>query len=240
MKQEVIDKMAQIVKDTMTMFQSDFEQDKERLAGYDGKFIWQIAPTHTHLHLCDNGYLDGLLENEATLYRFCQNSTWETACIEGSMRDDTFYKYDDDTGLFEQCTQNDAKIAWDISKTSALNRWRLRNQKELPTNFKVRIEFASKETRQYFIEQLKFAWQHNDNSLIDCLHRFRNYRKVGQNHKVVIGRDFSERSFVFHEDYGNGRYGLNGGIIFHGYPDEGYRENSSVQLTPSYGWSIHT
>ena len=210
------------------------------LDGYDDKFIWQIAPTHTHLHLCGKEYLDKALENEATLYAFCQNSTWAAACIEGSMRDDKFYCYNNDTGVFEECTQDDARIKWDISKTAALNRWQLYNMEVLPTDFKVRIEFMSSETRKYFIEQARYAAKHNDSSLIDCLKRFRSYMKRGKSHKIVIGRDFTDRSFVFHEDYGNGRYGLNGGIIFHGYPEEGYKENCSVQLNPSYGWSIHT
>ena len=240
MRQEIIDKMSQIVKETMTMFQSDFECDLEMLSEYEGKFIWQVAPTHTHLHLCSKEYLDKQLESEVALYDFCQGNTWADACINGSMRDDLFYRYDDETGLFEICSQQDAKAAWDISKTAALNRWQLYNQKALPTDFKVRVEFGDNEVRRYFIEQLRFARQHNDSSLLNCVKRFHNYRKVSSKQRIVISRDFSERSFLFCEDYGNGRWGLNGGIIFHGYPEEGYKENCSVQLTPSYGWSIHT
>lgn len=240
MRQDVIDKMAKIVQKTMTMFQSDFERDLEMLNGYDGKFIWQIAPTHTHLHLCSKDYLDKILESESNLYYYCQGQTWAGACIEGATADDTFYSYDDESGVFETCSKIEARVKWDISKTAALNRWKLYNEAELPTDFKVRIKFGSDEIRQYFIEQLRYAHQHNDISLLNCVKRFRNYTKRCAGHKIVIGRDFSDRSFLFHEDYGNGHYGLNGGIIFHGYPEEGYKVNDSVQLTPTYGWSIHT
>lgn len=240
MTQEVINKMAEIVQNTMTMFQSDFEQDKKTLDGYFGKFIWQIAPTHTHLHICGNDYLNKLVEEERVRYAWCQGDTWADACIDIAQEDEKFYCYDDETDEFYETTKEDAKTKWGISKRAALNRWSLYSCMALPTDFKVRIEFASLETRRYFIEQLRYASQHNDNSLIDCVRRFRNYRKAGAQHKIVISRDFADRSFQFYEDYGNSKYGLNGGIIFHGYPSEGYRENFSVQLTPSYGWSIHT
>lgn len=232
--------MKQIVSETMTMFQSDFERDLEILKGYEGKFIWQIAPTHTHLHLCGSRYLDEVLENEATLYAYCQNITWAGVCIEGSTSDDKFYVYDDETGEFFESSKDSVRKKWETCKTAALNRWTVRNCKELPTDFKMRISFNCEKTRIYFIEQVRYAIQHNDNSLLDCVRRFRNYTKRGPLHRIVIGRDYSYRSFTFYEDYGNQRYGIYGGIIFHGYPNEGYRENYSVQLNPSFGWSIHT
>lgn len=34
--------------------------------------------------------------------------------------------------------------------------------------------------------------------------------------------------------------GLVGGLIFHGAPADGYKENGSVLLNPCYGWSSHT
>ena len=240
MKQEIIEKMQQIVDETMKAFLCDFEQDLKDLNGYNGKFIWQVADTHTHLHLCDKEYLDKVLENEATLYAYCQGSTWPDACLDCVWAGETIYSYDDDKDVFCEISREEAKRRWKISKESALARWQLYHMEGLPTDFKIHIEFMCPDTRKYFIEQVRYAAQHNDNSLLDCLRRFRSYMKRGAAHKIMIGRDFTDRSFVFHEDYGNGRYGLNGGIIFHGYPDEGYKENCSVQLNPSFGWSIHT
>lgn len=240
MKQEIIVEMQKIVDKTMEAYLSDFAQDLKDLSDYNGKFIWQVAKSHTHLHLCDSEYLDKVLENEATLYAYCQGDTWAGACLDCVWLDEKIYSYNDDDGVFCEITRDEAKRRWEISMEAALNRWQLHHMSGLPTDFKMRIEFMSPDTRKYFIEQARYAAQHNDSSLLDCLRRFRHYMKRGRGHKIVIGRDFSDRSFVFHEDYGNGRYGINGGIIFHGYPEEGYKENCSVQLNPTYGWSVHT
>ena len=240
MKREVIEQMQEIVDGMMTSYLSDFDRDLELLAGYNGKFIWQVAPSHTHLHLCSNEYLDKLLENEATLYAYCQDSTWPGACLESNFEGEKIFSYDDDKDVFSEISREEAKRRWGICKTAALNRWQLYNMETLPTDFKVKIEFRFPEVRKYFMEQVRYASQHNDDSLLNCLRRFRNYMKRYATHKIVISRDFTDRSFVFSEEFGNGRYGLNGGIIFHGYPEEGYKENCSVQLTPSYGWQIHT
>lgn len=240
MKQAVIDQMQKIVDETMTSFQSDFEKDLQQLMGYNGKFIWQVAPSHTHLHLCSKQYLDELLEHEPTLYAYCQNSTWAGACLANKWTGEKIYSYDDSKDVFSEISREEAIRRWNICKNAALNRWQIYHMETLPTDFKVRIEFRFPEVKQYFMEQVRYASQHNDTSLLDCLRRFRHYMKRGAAHKIVISRDFTDRSFQFLEDYGNGKYGLNGGIIFHGYPEEGYKENCSVQLTPSYGWQIHT
>ena len=239
MKQEIIEKMQEIVEKTMTSFKADFyDYDTKKLAEYECEFIWQIAPTHTHLHIIGNEYLDTLLDDEHVLYDCCQGNTWPDVWLNYYCSDEVVYHYDGERLM--PMPKEMAKSLWGAVKKQAFERWIERNDKELPSDFKVRIEFRTPDTRKYFIEQAHYALQHNDTSLMDCLRRFRHYMKKGAAHKIVICRDFSERSFTFYEDYGNERYGLNGGIIFHGYPEEGYRENCSVQLTPSYGWSIHT
>lgn len=71
-------------------------------------------------------------------------------------------------------------------------------------------------------------------------HEQRDYRPV----EVNVYSDWEKHSFYFEEEYKDedlkGKVSLNGGIIFHGVPEEGYRPAMSVQLCPSYGWSIHT
>lgn len=244
MKQHIIDKMQEIVEETMTNFKNDFyEHDLKELADYDGPFIWQISPTHTHLHRCGNEYLDKLLQIEAVLYSCCQGISGTDCCLEYNDSQEKIYCYEPKIGVLTVLAKRDrnyAKDMWNKAKEDALKRWCAYNKKELPTDFKVRIAFVSPDVRKYFIEQAHYAFQHNDDSLLDCVRRFRRYTKKGMHHRIVICKDFSNRSFMFYEDFGDGRYGIYGGIIFHGYPEEGYRENSSVQLTPSYGWSIHT
>lgn len=58
--------------------------------------------------------------------------------------------------------------------------------------------------------------------------------------EVRICSDFDEHCFGFGIIRKDGTLLLNGGIIFHGLPDEGYKVNGSVEISPSYGWATHT
>jgi hypothetical protein len=87
-------------------------------------------------------------------------------------------------------------------------------------------------------EQLRFASEHEDTSLQNCIMRFFLY----QGTEVRISNDFAPRSFYF-QLMDKERYSMNGGIIYHGAHDNGGDGSSptfSVNLTPIKGWSIHT
>lgn len=58
--------------------------------------------------------------------------------------------------------------------------------------------------------------------------------------KCVISSDFCEHSFCFALYREDGSLWMNGGLIFHGFPESGYKTNGSVQLSGSYGWASHT
>ena len=68
----------------------------------------------------------------------------------------------------------------------------------------------------------------------------KKYEDPNMEYESTISSDFCEHSFGFSDQRVNGQISLCGGIIFHGFPDEGYTENGSVMLSPSYGWSRHT
>lgn len=88
-------------------------------------------------------------------------------------------------------------------------------------------------------ESMAFAKSIRDTSLEECLSRLSKHPRLGIDHYIKLTSDFSEHGYLFFENL-NGECRMNGGIIYHGNPKEGYKENSSIQLTPSYGWSIHT
>jgi hypothetical protein len=93
-------------------------------------------------------------------------------------------------------------------------------------------------------EQLEFAKTINDESLQHCLDNIKrveeNYKERGQTIETEIYLDWAKRSFAFYRKTPEGQCILNGGIIYHGSPNEGYQEGGSVQINPSYGWQIHT
>jgi len=90
-------------------------------------------------------------------------------------------------------------------------------------------------------ETLRFAESIQDNSLKECLDHL---RKVEENYPEVehnIYTDYMPRCFMFTRiEILTNRLRMNGGIIFHGTPQEGYRQNGGVQIENSYGWQIHT
>lgn len=86
---------------------------------------------------------------------------------------------------------------------------------------------------------MAFAKSISDTSLEECLARLSKHSRLGVDHYITIMSDFSEHGYLFFENL-NGECRMNGGIIYHGNHKEGYKENSSVQINPSYGWSIHT
>lgn len=95
-------------------------------------------------------------------------------------------------------------------------------------------------------EALDLAYEHEDTTLRNILKRLMeremNAQLDGEEMTIHIRRESGgKHCFLFSEVWANpNKYGLVGGIIFHGFPETGYKENFSVQLTPEYGWQMHT
>lgn len=242
MKESIIKQMSEIVRDIMRSNQTDFtEYDLKSLADYDGVFLWLVHPYHTHLLLLDHKNLAKMVESEAGLYMFCQRNTWEDACLNETNcgKETRLFLYNGGNEL-APVSLGFAKGYWEGLRDWTLFQWQAYHGMEpIPTDFNIPIVFASEETEAEYEKQLEYASQHNDESLKNCFERLRNRIKMGSDHYVRISQDYQERSFLFCHYYG-GQPHDNGGIIFHGYPDEGYRVANSVQLSPSYGWSTHT
>lgn len=99
---------------------------------------------------------------------------------------------------------------------------------------------------------LKYAREHDDDSLQGCLERIKKVEiyhnaDVLDPDKIIdtnIFIDFSPLSFVFvRVDLVSQKFRSNGGIIFHGKHDnggDGSAPTFSVNLIPCSGWAIHT
>lgn len=240
MKWQIIRQMSETVCDVMRSYQIDFySKDLNLLHDYEGEFIWQVSPTHTHLSLIDpNKMVKDMETNEYALYDYARNDTWAAACLNCRCSDELIFYYDGKSDMMVQIERDKAIATYNERKDEAIAIYK-QQVGVLPSDLKVRIEFASKEVRSEFIKQVKYAQEHEDGSLMDCVKHFQKYPKHTHDHKFVIYKDMCERCFQFTE-YLNGRVGLHGGIIFHGYPKEGYKQNGSCQIEPSYGWSTHT
>lgn len=100
------------------------------------------------------------------------------------------------------------------------------------------IEIRCKEHLQ---KCLNLAREHNDKTLENCVMRLVKYSIMPWCESVMLRKDsYGENCFYFECIDKNRNCALNGGIIFHGFPESGYKQNGSVQIDPSYGWHIHT
>lgn len=241
MKKEIIARMSAIVEKDMTSYRSDFyEYDIKALENYDGAFIWQVAQSHTHLTKCDvDAMVEEIKTNEASLYAYAQHQSWGAAVIAYKYYGEKLYYYgghEDDKGLVE-IPRDWAIECYNACTYKALGLCEAEGV-VLPTDFKVHVHFGDIATRREFIKYVRYAREHGDDSLLGCAKMFHNWRKVAHNHTVTIYKDaYNDKCFSFCEKRGD-KYGIVGGLIFHGYDE--YTDNGSVQLTPTKGWAMHT
>lgn len=240
MIENILNKMAEIVAKTMTCFQSDFEKyDKEYIVreGVNAfPFLWMVHKSHTYLIRLSKIRND-YFENEGVRYEIAQSCSWIHAYLwpTGMKVAEDIYFVDKDgvISISLEQARNIARDAIDLTVTA----W-AQEHEPLPTRFKVRVEIGG-----ISFGKLKRLIQdcrsHNDDSLLKCLKRFHNYRQQAKDHRVYVWYNEGRSEFSFSEMV-NGRCRLNGAIIFHGWPESGYQENNSVQLSPKYGWASHT
>ena len=84
-------------------------------------------------------------------------------------------------------------------------------------------------------EALEYAKKTGDKTLQECLDRLKRY-ETNMNAEAHLMRDLSKLSLYFELYDKGGNLVLNGGIVYHGVPDESY----SITLDPTKGWQMHT
>lgn len=87
---------------------------------------------------------------------------------------------------------------------------------------------------------MQLSRENYDKTFSECVMRLMRFYAWNGVSEVNVYSDFCEHSFTFSVKRDDGTLVLNGGMIFHGFPGEGYKQNGSVQLAPAYGWQIHT
>lgn len=235
MKQKIIDQMATLVAKDSLNFN---KYDKKDLNEYDGPFIWNVREgKYTTLLKLDWPRYVEYLRTEAGQYIFAQGQDCGTMILNFYDGDHKWYVYFPEDEELTPSTLDKCRRLYKNFMSDVLG-FVSREGITLPTNFKIPVYIECE--IGYLKEQLRYAEERHDTSLIDCLRRFHKYIKTSSADKVFIYKDYAERSFTFCLCGANGELRMNGGIIFHGYPSEGYKTGSSVQLTPTYGWSIHT
>lgn len=228
--------MTEIVEGTMKSYKTDFyNYDKQEIEGEDAKFpmLWVVGENHTHLLLLGE-FEDVFNSKENARYAYAQGHDYLTGYI-NMVRDERIYLIT--INGVEETTKKAAREIIRDTIIPVVEKWKAENGL-LPTDFKLPIRFSNI-TLSELKELIRAEEGREGNTLIKALHGFRNYRRCSKDHYIEFGYNPWFNEFVFCE-YVNGRQRLVGGVVFHGWPETGYKENYSCQLTPSYGWSTHT
>lgn len=238
MKTDILNKMDEIVANTMTSFQSDFEQyDRKYIESDEVKFpmIWIVGKSHTHL-LQLGEYKRWFFEMESVRFDYATGNDPFRYYFEGIWYNSDRIFLITESEIRPICKEQAISAINDCVEPAA-RAWEEQNGK-LPkaTKVPVKIQNISLESLKELIDE---CWKHGNNSLLSCLKRFHNYRRVAADQYITVSYNPGCNEFTFCETI-NGKVGLAGGIVFHGWPESGYQSNNSVQLTPQYGWAIHT
>lgn len=237
MNEAIIKQMSNIVADVMTSFQSDFENyDKlyiEKAEACQFPMIWIVGASHTHL-LKLGSYKELFFNNESARFIYVQEGNGFDAYLNMYPNDHIFIIGKDKVS---EVSLDQAKEAVHDYMMPAVKEWEDCNG-SLPKRCKVKVKLNNISISK--LKQLICDCEaHNDTSLVDALRGFHRYRQMSSDHYIQVSYNPAYNEFGFCE-YINGKSGLVGGIIFHGWKETGYQENYAVQLTPCYGWSKHT
>lgn len=237
MNEAIIKQMSGIVAEVMTSFQSDFEQyDKpyiEKAEACQFPMIWIVGTSHTHL-LKLGSYKEFFFNNESVRLNYVQGDNGFNAYLNMYPNDYIFIIGKDKVSKVSLAQAKEAIRDYVIP---AVKEWEECNG-VLPKRCKVKVKLNNISISK-LKELICDCEAHNNTSLIDSLRGFHRYRQVASDHYIQVSYNPSYNEFGFCE-YINGKSGLAGGIIFHGWKETGYQENYAVQLTPNYGWSKHT
>ena len=237
---KIIKAMSNIVADIMVSFQSDFEKfDRpymENAKQTSFPFIWIVAKSHTYLLAL--GEYDQFSNNDkATRFSYVIEGEPFTFYLDKKDKDDHIFLITEDE-IREITAQQGKAIVKDIVTPTIVN-WKA-NHGPLPSKHQVRMPMKFHNISLSKIKELIHDCEaHNDSSLINAFRSFHRYRRTATDQYVEIVYCPHYNEFIFCQ-YTNGKQGLTGGIVFHGWPESGYQKNNAVQLTPRYGWSKHT
>lgn len=234
MNEQLFERMATIVEGTGA--QRDFEKyDRKFIEDYGLPMLWTVREGGTNLTALGK-FEEWFYENESERYDYVRNgfSSYTYYIDNWSDGARTYLLTEDDV------REVTPKVAHEIVRdlfTPVVERWKAENG-PLPKNEKMTVKFFNV-TLSKVKELIRECEAHNDTSLIDILRRFHSWGRTAKDQYVQVSYNPYYNEFIFCQ-YTNGEQGIVGGIVFHGWPETGYQENFSVQLTPSYGWSSHT
>lgn len=89
--------------------------------------------------------------------------------------------------------------------------------------------------QDHYDKVVEYAASIGDTTLQDCLERVRKHETYLKAEAHLM-RDRSKHSLYFELYDKNGNRVMNGGVVYHGDPDEAH----SLTMDPKKGWQLHT
>lgn len=234
----VIGKMKNIAADLMEK-KSDFEQYDlpymENAESTDFPLIWIVKSRSTVMIKVGAGaqeYRDSL---RARFYH-AQNNFQDNYYLTHHCNGQRVFLITE-SNVAEISLANAREVVRDVM-IPVMEECKAANPNELPKHFKVKLRFHGISLTK-LKELIRECDNHEGTSLLSVLKRYRRWTQISHDHTIDFFYDERYNEFGFRELY-EGKVGLRGGIIFHGWPETGYMTNNSVQIDPAYGWASHT
>lgn len=90
---------------------------------------------------------------------------------------------------------------------------------------------------EHYDNVLKYAQAIGDTTLQGCLEKLRKWETNPNSPcEIELYKDFAPHSFLFKQRFSDGSYGIIGGLVYHGSPDE----SMCVTFDTTKGWQTHT
>lgn len=205
--------------------QNDFENyDVKTLAKTSEPFFWLVRESGTGLSVLSLERIQMCFQNEADRIEIMRDNYAIISSIlywnDYECKNKYFYW---DGYAFQKIQAEDVKeIFWNIYGNAITDMISAHPEENAIKDAPLSVEYASEDARRYMEEMQKDAQKLGTTSLDDCVKSLTRWRRSAVNHKIVISRDFADKSFFFSEQI-NDKPHICGGIIF---------SNNK--------WSIHT
>lgn len=233
----VIKQMEGVVATKGAGCRSDFKNynihyiQRWRLKNYP--LIWSVGEHHASILDIDTYAKSFALDESQRLGYVAEGMPFQYY-TEYHKNDDFYLIYED---RIIKITTEEARWAIRHATLTAVSKWESENG-PLPKKCKVKVRFPNVKLRD--LKNMLYQDANEDSgTLFKCLKRLQKRSQRYLDHHINVYIRPGETEFGFRERYNN-EDGLVGGIVYHGNPNKGYMQNNSFQLSPMYGWEIHT
>lgn len=231
--------MAGVVAGKMKHYQTDFtEYDKpeiEKAPSSRFPYLWIVSEMHTSLPSL-GGYEVDYFNSPRTRYAYANGDDSISFYLNPHYLKDTDLVFIITDNDISEVSVSQAKAAINDYTIPVYLKWKVLHGDIVVKRVSVKFDLIDLVA---LLQLIRDCRRHHDDSLLQILRGFHRFRRVADDHTITVRYRKHENEFVCIEHY-DGEDRMVRYIIFHGWPETGYKTNGSIQIKPKYGWASHT